>query len=302
MVRMTVGDWVAETKQKYRTHGTATATKAAVQELWQGALKRAFARLNYRPSVWDRDWDVLVIMDACRVDALRTIVEDDDRFPPGTAVRRVVSPASTSAEFMESQFTNGPSAEKHRAGLVCSNPYAAKCPGVAPNQWQRVEHVWRQYGDTGAIDATPPRPVTDAAITVARETDPERLIVWYMQPHFPARTLNETGVFKKIRDGDITFSRAWDAYIDNARWVLDDIALLRKSIDAERIAITADHGESFGEYGVYGHAPNIPTPQLKTVPWLVVDGTNDTEYTPEHRPMAEAASSVSEQLNALGYT
>lgn len=301
---MTFSDWLDENRRGFEERDAWTATKASVQELWQGFLKRAFTRLNYRPSVWERDWDVLVIMDACRVDALRTVVDGDDRFPAGDEVRRVVSPASTSAEFMWSQFTRGAADEKSGAALVCSNPFTAKCEGVSDDQWRRVESVWRYHADTGPIDATPPRPVTDTAITVGRETDLDRIIVWYMQPHFPARRLNQTGVFKKIRDGEISHQRAWEAYVDNIQWVLDDIALLTQNLDAETVVLTADHGESFGEYGVYGHAPNIPTPQLKLVPWLSLSATDTGSHEPTYESSREEEAKdadVDDQLSALGY-
>lgn len=301
---MTLSDWLAETRRGYQERDAWTATKGPIQELWQGFLKRAFARLNYRPSVWERDWDVLVIMDACRVDALRLVVDKDDRLPDGKRVKSVVSPASTSAEFMRSQFTRGPVDEKASAALICSNPHTAKCEGVSSGQWKRVEEVWRYYSDVGKINATPPRPVTDMAITVGRETNQSRMIVWYMQPHFPARTFNKVGMFKKLRDGEFNYSRVWEAYLDNVQWVINDIALLLQNLDAETVAVTADHGESFGEYGVYGHAPNIPTPQLKLVPWLTLTAEDTDTHNPEYgrnHSSRDREVAVNEQLSSLGY-
>ena len=36
-------------------------------------------------------------------------------------------------------------------------------------------------------------------------------------------------------------------------YVLNDIGILLDNLDAERVVITADHGEAFGEYGILGH-------------------------------------------------
>jgi hypothetical protein len=180
----------------------------------------------------------------------------------------------------------------------------AKCEGVSKDQWVRVEDVWRYHEESGDIDATPPRSVTDVAINVGRDSAPERMIVWYMQPHFPARTLNETGVFKKVRDGEIDRNRALDAYVDNVQYVLDEVALLLENLDAETVAITADHGENFGEYGVYGHAPNIPTPQLKLVPWLTVSARDTRSHSPANDSKTNEGDEtvdVDSRLSALGY-
>jgi glucan phosphoethanolaminetransferase (alkaline phosphatase superfamily) len=124
-----------------------------------------------------------------------------------------------------------------------------------------------------------------------------------MQPHFPARKLDQTGVFKKIRDGQLDYEQVWEAYVDNLQWVLDDIALLLKNVDAETVAITSDHGDSFGEYGVYGHAQNIPIPPLKHVPWLTVSAEDSGEYKPEMEldEQVDEEVTVEERLSALGY-
>jgi arylsulfatase A-like enzyme len=56
------------------------------------------------------------------------------------------------------------------------------------------------------------------------------------------------------------------AYLAAIRWVDDAVARVRKQLDAvdqlDRtvIAFAADHGETFGEHGVHGHARNVLTP------------------------------------------
>ena len=64
------------------------------------------------------------------------------------------------------------------------------------------------------------------------------------------------------------------AYLAALRWVDDTVARVRKELDATGlldscvIAFTADHGETFGEHGVHGHARNVLTPVV-TVPLVL---------------------------------
>lgn len=47
--------------------------------------------------------------------------------------------------------------------------------------------------------------------------------------------------------------RVLKAYLDDLRYVLDDVEILLENIAAEHVVLSADHGEAFGECGVYGH-------------------------------------------------
>lgn len=75
----------------------------------------------------------------------------------------------------------------------------------------------------------------------------------------------------RLRDGDFSFEAVWDAYRDNLEWVLDDLARLLSNCDG-RVAMTSDHGNGLGEYGVWSHPPGTPVPALRRVPWAVRDG------------------------------
>ncbi|PSP48877.1 hypothetical protein BRC67_12005, partial [Halobacteriales archaeon QH_3_68_24] len=49
-----------------------------------------------------------------------------------------------------------------------------------------------------------------------------------------------------------------EAYLDNLRIVLDEVAVLLENIDADTVAITTDHGEAFGERNFYRHPVACP--------------------------------------------
>jgi len=98
-----------------------------------------------------------------------------------------------------------------------------------------------------------------------------------MQPHLPFRaevypgeadiTIDEylghsedevRNVYRRMRDGEVSRSVVWSAYMDNLRWVLDNVERVLKNIDAETVVISSDHAELFGEHGFYCHPGYLP--------------------------------------------
>jgi len=75
-----------------------------------------------------------------------------------------------------------------------------------------------------------------------------------------------------------------------------------------RVAITADHGNLFGEWGLYGHPMHTPVPALLAVPWAETDGRGQRDSVPTLEPpeplpvgRVYGAEADSERLAALGY-
>lgn len=101
--------------------------------------------------------------------------------------------------------------------------------------------------------------------------------------------------------GEPSIEGVWEDYRDNLRYVLDDVSLLRDNIDAERFAISADHGNAIWEYGLYGHPGGISLPVLNEVPWCVTDATDHQTHTPPERSKTEPTQETGGILNVLGY-
>jgi len=59
-------------------------------------------------------------------------------------------------------------------------------------------------------------------------------------------------------------------YEENLRIVLESVKDLISDLDG-RVVVTADHGEAFGEQGVWEHHVETPIPPLIEVPWLEVE-------------------------------
>ncbi|WP_144904214.1 hypothetical protein [Halobellus captivus] len=67
-----------------------------------------------------------------------------------------------------------------------------------------------------------------------------------------------------------TRETAFELHEENLRIALESIAELIPKLDG-RVVVTADHGEAFGEEGVWEHHIETHIPPLVDVPWLVVE-------------------------------
>jgi len=192
---------------------------------------------------------------------------------------------------------------------------------VDPTDFGRLEYVWQHYdgipwkGEN--IQNATPRKVTDRGIDVMRSESHNRVIVHYLRPHSPyyayalreKRDLreHEMSPFKYLKEtGDR--ESVYDAYLDELRWVLTDIGVLLQNTDVNKVVISADHGEAFGELGGYGHNPGSLNPYVRKVPWVETTAIDSGEYIPpaDETPKNvatgnETDGNIDEALEALGY-
>ncbi len=319
---MTVSDWIRQTVDRFEREGPRTALRQSARELYVGGLRRIDAAWRLAPTVYDREWDALVVLDGCRTDLLAEVAADYDFLDsPG----RAASPASQSREWLRRTFAPEHRDETARTAHVTANPYTGET--LDADDFLLLDEVWR-YAWDDEVGTIPPRAVTDRAIDAGRRLDPDRLVVHYMQPHFPSLSdpdidsrfrRDDTGwepghAWDQLRDGSLSRERLWAAYRGNLRRVLDEVGLLLDNLDADRVAITADHGNAAGEWGVYGHPPRMPLPSLHVVPWYETAASDAGEHEPAtDRPAdlradeggVESArpdeDAVAEKLRHLGY-
>jgi hypothetical protein len=188
---------------------------------------------------------------------------------------------------------------------LCSPSYDT----VDAGDFNSVRTLFRDY--EGLNEPVPPRPITENAIARARKNSTESMIVHYMQPHMPfvGDDLHEklTGtrsvIRGELRKGNVSREQIWEAYISTLRYVLDEVELLLDNVDAEMVAITADHGEGFGEYGAYSHYFGLPHPVVKKVPWAETTATDNRNHVTEPDDFSDTANSeqVENRLRDLGY-
>lgn len=287
--------------------------RRSIGELCVGFRRRSNWLARRSTNVFDREWDVCLVLDACRVDLLDSVADEYEFVEGGQSIYSV---GGTSPEWIERTFgARSPSTLKS-TGYVTGNPHSSRVD-IDTGGFGVLDEVWR-YGWDADIGAVPPRAMTDRAIAVGREHDLDRLIVHYMQPHIPFLddpeltrkmsngnsdefgNLDTETVWDRLRTGEVEFDTVWAAYQQNLRRVLEDVRLLRKNVDADRMVITADHGNAMGELGQYGHGRNERVDSVCRVPWEVTDARDTGEYAPTVEP-ERGENNVEEQLRALGY-
>ena len=271
-------------------------------------------RLDYGTNVYEREWDVLVVLDGCRADILRSVAPDVGFLGSVETVRSV---GSSSSEWLENTFLGHP--ETEHTAMVTGNTWTDRY--LDAEAFAALDEVWKYAWDE-ALATVPAAAVTDRAIALARERAPERLVVHYMQPHHPfvpapldgddglARTgdhSNAANPWVSLRRGETSVERVWAAYEANLRYVLESVGTLLDSVDG-RVAITADHGNLFGEWGLYGHPMHTPVPALLAVPWAETTGVDSGRFEPgltppERLPVSRVygAEGDRDRLDALGY-
>jgi len=292
------------------------------------------SRVPIGSNVFEEDWDLLVILDACRVDALREVQAEYDFL---NDIDEMWSVGGTSKEWIEQTFRQKYSEEISNTAYVTGNPFSNTLLGkrkkleygvtagtwVRSNDWtnllikdttvdpEQIGHIEPLWGDTGVAfsDSQKPDAVMDYTIQAARTLDSDRLIAHFMQPHSPYFSTSrnyedleeyEQKPFEFLKKGEK--EKVWGAYIDNLRYVLDYMEVLIENFDGS-IVLTADHGELMGDHGMYYHMPGNPHPKLKKVPWVRIEGSDKYTYEPDvalkGRKNTQEVSD--EQLEALGY-
>ncbi|QHS18267.1 hypothetical protein GWK26_02845 [haloarchaeon 3A1-DGR] len=262
----------------------------------------------------NRDWDNLLILDACRADYF----ENQHGFKESPEC--VASPGKMSWEFMEESFLGE---EFHDTIYITSNPFATRLP---EDTFFKTEYLIDEWDDE--IGTIHPEDVVAAGLDAHEAYPDKRLILHFMQPHRPylgptAEQLRERvnlkgyrnegdglQIWGAVKEGKVTPEEVRRAYSESLDIVLDVVDECLKEIDGKS-AITADHGEMLGERvfpftsRVWGHSEGFSTPTLRQVPWLEVAGETRREISASSRVEADeelADSEVEDRLQALGYT
>jgi hypothetical protein len=323
---VSLADWVTNTKTRLSEEGIGGLRESGYM-LYTGLWRIVGSRLPLGTNVYEADWDVLVVLDGCRVDSLRRATSERSKY--GTVDSRV-SLGSTSREWLAKTFTPAYESEISETAYVTANPYTSEILSASggetrspfnPANWGvvdaetfgRLEELWRDHWDD-ELGTVPPGVMTDRAISVARSENPERLIVHYMQPHQPfigdrsrerGQTWREDSCWHALRRGETTARAVRAAFEENVELVLEDVDLLVENVTG-RVVVSADHGNAFGEWFVYGHPNGFLHPAVKTVPWAEVRATDGGTHEPpptvsEPEADRDVSVDIEDQLKDLGY-
>jgi len=285
---------------------------------YHGAVHRALA--DEPPTdVLDEEWDDLLVLDGCRLDTFAECNAID-----GDLQSRV-SRGSQSWEFLRENFAGE---RAHDTVYVTANPFASR---LDDGVFHAVVDLLDEWDDR--LQTVRPETVAEAALDAHRRFPDKRLIVHFMQPHYPfigerGRELDVRGyqpnqeesfdapsVWRILRhdrydDESVSREAVVEAYRENLALVLPHVERLVDELPG-RSVVTADHGNLLGERLLpvpvreYGHPRGLYSPALVRVPWLVVDGGTRRSVASDPPVDLERSSPddavVSRRLSALGY-
>jgi hypothetical protein len=239
------------------------------------------------------------------VDSIRSVGSTSFEWLPLTFQNKYISEIRDTAYVSGNPYLTPVFSEKKEQPINQPIPFGPKNYDVVDSDDFFFLDEVRKYGVNEEKKCILPRTMTDRAVDVSRSLDPERLIIHYMQPHEPhigERKGLGQNVFVPLRKGEITRKEAWESYIENLRLVLDELEVFLNNVDAEKVVITADHGEAFGEFGFYAHQIGCPLPAVRRVPWVETTATDNHTYEPEIEPKENNdTDTLKEHLADLGY-
>jgi len=270
--------------------------------------KTRLSQRDYNPNgidIFDKDWDNLIILDACRFDYFR-----DTADLPGR-LESQISRAGTTKEFISANFSGK---QIYDTVYVSANGWysyihedidADIFKFISLNQDENRE----EYG------ATPPETVVKEVKRTHKEFPNKRLIIHFVQPHapyigeygqkkfgqYPAEPLEKLS--KRPEASKKTIRRA---YRENLKYVLNYIPELLDILPGKTV-ITSDHGELLGEQlgifpcELYGHFEGVYVEELVNVPWNIIESDNRKTITEDWPLEDEFGTDVRKQLEQLGY-
>jgi hypothetical protein len=152
-----------------------------------------------------------------------------------------------------------------------------------------IIHVW-DFGWDNVYNTVPPSEVNKAVLKFKDKYRDKRKIVHYVQPHHPFLSDSELlfggpskwrnqamnketesiyHIWDLVRRGVVPVQRVRKAYEGNLKIVLEKVDDLIGELEG-KIVLTSDHGNCFGEWGLFGHPEEIRVKPLVEIPWLEI--------------------------------
>ena len=215
--------------------------------------------------VMARDWDNLLLLDACRLDLYRQVAN-----PDADAIR---SRGSATPEWVRENFVGRSFPD---TVYVTANPYVSI---ITDDEFHARYDVWDDAWDDEA-ETVRPDTLAERTRAIAADHPDKRLIVHFMQPHQPFVDSDLPGSFWNVdespwtamQDDGVDASAILRAYADNLRLAYPVARELGMDLPGKSV-ITADHGNMLGErvrpfpIREYGHRESLYTPANVEVPW-----------------------------------
>ncbi len=254
-------------KTRYRLKQESLTTILLRPIFYTNRLRRE--RLN----VVAEEWDYLIVLDACRYDTFKEL-----NFLDGE-LRKAYSAGTHTVEWVKENFKGDfPDIVYISANPQVSHPQLKKWVGNS-NPFYHLENLWDEGWDDDILTVHP-ETVNKATLRLVDKYPDKRFIIHYLQPHHPF--IGDNNLNLSEREYSMINSPNWSyvlnnhkledikkAYKENLRFVLGYLKELTKNLEGKTV-VTADHGEAFGELGIYSHVPSMYIKSLFEVPWFEV--------------------------------
>jgi hypothetical protein len=273
----------------------------------------------YEPglAILDADWDNLLLMDACRYDMFLS-----QSNLPGKLSRQQ-SRGTMTAQFLAANFDRKDATD---VVYVTANPMLRRIASDHEFRFHKVIDVWEDSGWDSEHGTVLPETMVERTREAACEYPRKRLLIHFMQPHFPfihSKTTFDkqipdpdaddgTQFWDQLRRGNLSLppEAVWEPYLRNLELLLPSLQTLLNELEGKTV-VTSDHGNMVGDRSRpipvtdWGHPRGLYTPELVDVPWLVHESGNRKDIVAEAPSESQArradASTVRDRLRDLGY-
>ena len=258
-----IKQWLTTSVSTLQSEG-ASGLSRVIRPPYREMIRQVSRPIKSGENIFGREWDVLLVLDACRIDLMRDVLNDLDI---GWKVNELESVDTMTGYWMEKTFIPEHENKMEDTIYICSNPHSESLLSEA--DFHILDEIWKYSWDinTGTVL---PEDVTDKAIRMRREYPNKKMLVHYMQPHNPfisdlelntkSKGKNDAiqheglDAWDRLKRGDLKDkNRVWKAYEKNLVSVIGEVERLLQNMDAETVVVTSDHGNAIGEWGIYGN-------------------------------------------------
>lgn len=219
---------------------------------------------------------ILIVLDACRYDAMKSFVESKEL---AYEVKEASSKVPNTHTWVRTNWSG-----EYDITYISPIPFISDQEVDGPTgggsyhgskHFKKVVNAWRSHWSDEEGCVTP-----EGAVKAALDNVDDKMIIHFGQPHMPHigdppmrnKDIDSDNLAEVGETGEFTDEEIKESYMANLEraWKGGVEVLLRQlNLDNySRVIITSDHGESLGEDGRYGH--NTNTPEVHSVPWIEV--------------------------------
>lgn len=156
--------WGYHLYQSFRSPQSSYAIRESI------VCTRAWFSRPKSTNIFDRDWDLLILLDAARYDELRN---SEHAVLEKSPIRTLNSVASCTWQWIPRTFYSAATPDLSDVAYISGNPFTNS---MKPDDFALLDNVW-EYAWDSEVGTVPPRAVTDRAIQVCRQYSNKRVIV-----------------------------------------------------------------------------------------------------------------------------